>query len=100
MKFRFDQFRTNRGGYARMLRIICQACGQFVCWYQKDGPRGPLRRMYVDRIIDVQGKAESRDFRCPNGHVLGVKIVYEKEQRPAYRMFVDAIRLRTVGRAL
>ncbi|KKS56835.1 MAG: hypothetical protein UV23_C0035G0007, partial [Candidatus Nomurabacteria bacterium GW2011_GWF1_42_40] len=45
-----DKFRKARGGYARILEIRCEKCGHFLALYQKDGP-GPLKRMYVDRIL-------------------------------------------------
>lgn len=32
-----------------------------------------------------------KDLSCPKGHLLGVKIIYEKEKRPAFRLFVDSV---------
>ena len=58
--------------------------------YQKDGP-GNLRRMYMDRIIDPQISITKKDLTCQKGHLLGVKIMYEKENRPAFRLFVDSV---------
>ena len=73
-----------------MLLIACEKCGARICLYQKDGP-GPLRRMYIDRIKDPVVSLRRKDFTCPKEHLLGVKILYEKESRPAFRLFVDAV---------
>ncbi len=85
-----DQYRRKRGGNSRLLRISCEKCGSAICFYQKDGP-GNLRRMYIDRISDPSVSLTGKSLACSKGHVLGVKIIYEKEKRPAFRMFVDAV---------
>ena len=89
-KMKSYTFRQARGGWSRILVIICEKCNTTVCRYQKDGP-GPLKRMYWDRIIDV---VPSKDrFVCSHcGADMGVKIVYEKEKRIAYRLFQDSIK--------
>lgn len=85
-----DKFKKARGGYSRLLSISCQKCESFVCLYQKDGP-GNLRRMYVDRIMNNTVPVGGKNFSCSKGHLLGIKIIYEKEKRPAFRLFVDSI---------
>lgn len=90
MEFKNDKFRKNRGGYTRLLDVSCEKCGSSVCTYQKDGP-GNLRRMYIDRIIEPSVVISRKDLSCPKGHLLGVKIIYEKEKRPAFRLFVDSV---------
>lgn len=90
MKFKNDRFKKSRGGYSRLLQISCQKCNSIVCLYQKDGP-GNLRRMYTDRIMDPKVSISRKDLTCKNGHLLGVKIIYEKENRPAFRLFVDSV---------
>jgi hypothetical protein len=90
MKLKNDKFRKTRGGYTRNLQIACQKCGEIVCLYQKDGP-GNLRRMYLDRMINPIVSISRKDLSCSKGHLLGVKIIYEKEQRPAFRLFVDSV---------
>lgn len=90
MKFKSDKYRKNRGGYTRLLQINCEKCNSSVCLYQKDGP-GNLRRMYVDRIIDPVVSISRKDLSCSKGHLLGVKIIYKKEDRPAFRLFVDSV---------
>ena len=47
--------------------------------------------MYIDRISEPTISVSRKDLSCPKGHLLGVRIVYEKEKRPAYRLFVDAV---------
>jgi hypothetical protein len=47
--------------------------------------------MYLDRIADAEVSLSRKDLRCLNGHLLGTKIIYEKEKRPAFRLFVDAV---------
>ena len=84
-----DKFKKARGGWSRMLDICCEHCGNHVCFYQKDGP-GPLKRMYHDRISGTP--TNSNRLACPKCNaVLGVEIIYEKENRPAYRLFVGSI---------
>ena len=85
-----DKYKKVRGGYSRLLSISCQKCGEHICQYQKDGP-GNLRRMYHDRIIDPKVLISRKDFSCTNDHLLGVKIIYDKENRPAFRLFVDSV---------
>jgi len=90
MKFKNDKYKKSRGGYSRLLKISCQKCGSLVCLYQKDGP-GNLRRMYFDRIIEPSVAVSKKELFCAKGHLLGVKIIYEEEKRPAFRLFVDSI---------
>jgi hypothetical protein len=47
--------------------------------------------MYYDRIIRPSVSIENKNLSCPNSHLLGVKIIYDKENRPAFRLFVDAV---------
>jgi hypothetical protein len=87
---RNDKYKKARGGWSRLLKISCEKCGELICSYQKDGP-GNLRRMYLDRIYEASVSIVRKDLRCSNGHLLGVKIIYAKEKRPAFRLFVDAV---------
>jgi len=85
-----DKYKKVRGGYSRLLNISCQKCSEHICIYQKDGP-GNLRRMYIDRISDAKVSISKKDLSCQKGHLIGVKIIYEKEKRPAFRLFVDSV---------
>ena len=72
-----------------MIDIRCENCDQHICDYQKDGP-GPLKRMYIDRMDPLTSM--STELLCTNcGQALGSRIIYEKENRPAYRLFVGSI---------
>ncbi len=88
--FKRDQYKNARGGYSRLLNICCEKCGDQICRYQKDGP-GNLRRMYIDRIFEPKVSISGKLMQCSNGHQLGIRIIYTKENRPAFRLFVDAI---------
>lgn len=90
MKLKNDKYKKARGGYSRLLQISYQKCGSLICLYQKDGA-GNLRRMYIDRINNQKVPITNKDLSCPKGHLLGVKIIYQKEKRPAFRLFVDAV---------
>ena len=85
-----DKYQKARGGYSRLLQISCRKCKSSICVYQKDGS-GNLRRMYIDRMHNQKVAITRKNLSCPNGHVLGVKMVYQKEKRPAFRLFVDAV---------
>jgi hypothetical protein len=90
MFFKNDKYKKVRGRYSRFLDISCQKCNKHICYYQKDGP-GNLRRVYIDRIIESKIPLSKKYFSCINNHLLGIKIIYDKEKRPAFRLFVDAV---------
>lgn len=90
MKFINDSYKLKRGGYSRLYKIFCQNCDSEICLYQKDGP-GNLRRMYLDRILDAKVSTKRNELICEKGHVVGSKIIYEKENRQAFRLFVDSV---------
>lgn len=98
VSFKNDIYKKARGGYSRLLDISCADCETHICFYQKDGP-GILKRMYLDRIIDSnfegqQNKVlkEVKVFACPNcKQLLGIPIVYKKENRLAYRLFAGSV---------
>lgn len=89
-KFKNDRFKKSRGGYSRLLDISCESCGSSICLYQKDGP-GNLRRMYIDRISNEKVALIKKSLTCSKGHLLGVKVIYKKENRPAFRLFADSV---------
>ena len=90
MKFKHDKYKKARGGYSRLLKIFCQKCNSLICLYQKDGS-GNLRRMYIDRIIEPKVSLIRKDLTCPKSHLLGIRIIYKKEKRDAFRLFVDSV---------
>ena len=93
--FKNDRYKKVRGGYSRLLDISCQKCSEHICQYQKDGP-GNLRRMYFDRMVEPKVSISKKDLSCTKGHLIGVKIIYEKEHRPAFRLFVDSVKKKII----
>ncbi len=74
-----------------MLNVACESCGAFLLLYQKDGP-GPLKRIYIDRIIKPEGLGKTKQLICKScKKVIGILYIYEKEKRPAYRIYQDAV---------
>jgi hypothetical protein len=89
MKLTNDKYKKARGGYSRLLELTCSSCGAYVTRYQKDGP-GMLKRLYVDRMTEPQ--SEAKFLTCKSCiKELGMYFIYEKEKRPAYRLFAGAI---------
>ncbi len=89
--FKNDSFKKSRGGYSRWLSLRCEKCQTPLLTYQKDGP-GILKRLYVDRIVFPTDFDPKKNLVCAGCDVLiGILIVYEKENRPAYRLFAEAI---------
>ena len=89
MKLKNDRFRKARGGYARLLEISCASCNTKLFTYQKDGP-GIIKRLYTDRIDE---ELHTNTLTCKNcGTIIGSLIIYEKENRPAYIIFIGKIK--------
>ncbi len=97
--FKNDKYKKTRGGYSRLLEICCEKCGNYIFSYQKDGP-GILKRTYLDRISNSKKWAGLESFtvkeisqlicdKCKS--VLGIPYIYEKEKRPAFRLFVGSV---------
>jgi hypothetical protein len=94
-KYKNDSYARKRGAPA-MLSIFCSTCQEFLMCYQKDGP-GPLLRCYLDRIHYPE-KIKERQYatfsknsipklECGSCNaMIGVPIIYEKEDRPAYHL--------------
>lgn len=98
IKFKNDEYKKLRGGYSRLLDISC-SCGCYLFYYQKDGP-GPLKRMYLDRIIKPEKYSgletapinKVPQLVCPDcKELLAVPYIYKKENRPAFKVFVGVI---------
>lgn len=94
-KLKQDKFRKTRGGYSRLLAVRCEKCNELLCYYQKDGP-GPLKRIYIDRIIKTYADAGVKLACHICGHILGVRYIYEKEKRPAYRLFEGSVKKKII----
>ena len=86
-----DIYKRRRGGDSKLLVIHCRKCNEFLCYYQKDG-HGGLFRLYLDRIYEPAVSIEGTELVCTNEHRVAVCMIYEKENRPAFRLFGDSIR--------
>ena len=99
IEWKNDAYKQARGGYARLLAVSCATCGTHLFYYQKDGP-GIVKRLYLDRIYQsnvyegLQHRALQHipQLLCPQcGEHLGMPIIYQKEQRLAFRLFAGAV---------
>jgi len=89
MKLKSDKYRRTRGGHSRLLDLSCAKCKTHLFYYQKDGP-GILKITYLDRIAEP--KISNQNLTCPKcKELLGIPIIYKKENRPALRLFEGAI---------
>jgi hypothetical protein len=95
LAFKSDRFKKNRGGYSRWLLLSCEKCKNPILFYQKDGP-GILKRLYIDRIVDGKNFVDKNLVCKECKTVLGIKIVYQKENRQAYRLFAGAIEKKVI----
>ncbi len=97
-KFQSDKFKKARGGNSRWLSVFCEKCQEPLVKYQKDGP-GILKRMYLDRIHEIDTRKWLKsNFECPSCKtILGVPIIYKKEDRPAIRLFAGAVGKRIIS---
>ena len=93
--FKNDRYKKNIGGCSRLLEISCRKCGSLICLYQKDGS-GILRRMYIDRILENKVSLLNKSLACPKGSILGVKVIFKKEKRPAFRLFADSVKKKII----
>lgn len=89
MKLKNDKYRKARGGRAKILKLSCAKCETALFNYQKDGP-GILKRLYIDRVIN--NVPRGKNLSCKHcKELLGVRIIYKKENRPAIRLFAGAV---------
>jgi ribosomal protein S27E len=98
-----DRYAKSRGGPSKFFYIACGDCGEPAIVYQKDGP-GRLVRCYVDRIVWplelIKERAtltsvtvkEAGSLACAAcANVLASPMVYEPENRLAYRIIPGSI---------
>ena len=101
-KIKKDRFYRSRGGSTQLLSIYCSQCGNHICNYQKDGT-GNLHRMYLDRIVETNpdfvipnyqpnlAEKELPNLTCKCKNRIAVPMIYEKENRLAFRLLHGAI---------
>ena len=94
-KFKKDKFHKTRGGTSRVLDVTCDHCNEHVTYYQKDGP-GMLKRMYVDRFIDIKPSGDKLNCQSCQRE-LGILINFAKENRAAYRLFAGAVNKKIIS---
>jgi hypothetical protein len=90
-----DKYAKARGGNSHFLDLYCGQCRQHFALYQKDGG-GALLRLYLDRIFEPQElsqlqlrcarKNDVPSLKCQCGLLIGTPMVYEPEQRLAFRL--------------
>lgn len=88
-KIKRDKYRKARGGVSKTLLIKCGVCENPLLVYQKDGP-GILKRLYLDRILEWQQKKNYSCQKCRA--IFGTEYLYEKENRPAIRLYAGAVK--------
>ena len=101
--FKKDLYRRSRGGKTKLIDIYCAACNSLLLVYQKDLPKGALKRCYLDRIFwpeeyaSLSGSKEVLETKnMPNlvcgkcGAVIGGPLLYTKhgEHRLAYSLII------------
>ena len=96
IKIKNDKYKKARGGYSRILDIVCSKCSKHLFYYQKDGP-GILKRAYLDRIIEPSFSRKSKLSCSKCGEILGIPMVYKKENRLAIRFFEGAVAKKTIN---
>lgn len=96
LKLKKDKFSKARGGKSKLFGISCEHCKTYLFNYQKDGP-GLLKRMYIDRISKAENFDLSKNLICPScNRLIATQMTYEKEDRPALRLFVGAVTKKTI----
>jgi len=80
MKIKKDKYFKERGGTAKIIKLMCTNCGKLLFLYQKDGP-GWLKRCYLNRIIapekyanlqhNVKETKNLNNLVCECGSIIG-----------------------------
>jgi hypothetical protein len=99
--FKKDKYLRARGGKTKLIDIYCASCNALLLIYQKDLPRGALKRCYLDRIFyplrysslqqdnRIKGIEDMPKLQCESCKaVIGTPIRYTKhgENRLAYNL--------------
>ena len=95
-KIKKDKYQRARGGHSKIYEVACEHCKNKILTYQKDGD-GVLKRMYRDRIVSWSQEDSLSCNKC--NRTFGINIIYQKENRPAIRLFVGSIKKHLIYKA-
>lgn len=96
-----DGYRRKRGGQAKFFLLSCAQCNTKLMLYQKDDPRGTLKRLYFDRIVAPKRLAVLAHqpmksisiLQCEKcEHLIGVPYIYPKEKRKAFLLSIGGVK--------
>ena len=76
--------------------LSCEKCKNKIAIYQKDGS-GILKRLYIDRIVEPKDHSDKNLVCKKCKTLLGIRIIYAKETRPAYRLFAGAVEKKVIS---
>lgn len=97
MRFKLikDDYFRKKGSEAKLIKVSCSSCKKLIFIYQKDMPRGWLKRCYLNRILypekyqELQYKIKKLEdlstLICECGETIGSP-VYHKNQRFAFSL--------------
>lgn len=89
MKFKIkrDKYLNERGGEAKFINVSCIKCGNLIFVYQKDMPRGWLKRCYLNRIVypekwvklqyKIKELKDLGNLKCDCGEILGTPMMHK-----------------------
>ena len=91
-KIKNDLYLKKRFGNTKFLYISCSRCNYPIMVYQKD-MNGALIRWYADRIDWTSANIQiGKSIFCPKcGQLLANPMIYEPENRDAFRIIVGSI---------
>lgn len=102
LKLKKDRYFRERGKSAKMIRVSCFVCGNFLLLYQKDGP-GWLKRLYLNRIyapeeyaclqrnLRIKTPRDLQPLYCSCGALIGSPMVH-KDGRLAFHLVRGAFK--------
>lgn len=95
-KIKKDKYLAKRGGVAKIITVNCQSCKKLIFYYQKDMPRGWLKRCYLNRILAPEKWEKLQhdqsltvnslgNLTCDCDNILGTSMQH-KDGRLAYKL--------------
>ena len=95
MKILRDKYFRKKGGEAKFIIVLCKECKEQLFVYQKDQPRGWLKRCYLNRIMtknkwgelkkNINDLRKMPKLKCNCGSTIGLPIKH-KGGRLAYSL--------------